>query len=420
MTKNKKQKIPDGWRETTLGDVVDIIDGDRGTNYPKNDEMFNDGYCLFLNTKNVPDNRFVFEDISFVTKEKDVVLRKGKLQYGDYVLTTRGTLGNFAYFSEKVPYKNIRINSGMVVLRLTDVIDNSYFRFYLLGNLFQKQVILLQTGSAQPQLPIRDLTTFSILIPVIKEQKAIADVLSFFDDKIELLREQNKTLEAMAQALFKHWFVDFEFPNKNGKPYKSSGGKMVDSELGEIPVGWSVGSLGDEFNIIMGQSPRGNTYNEDGVGTLFFQGRAEFGVRFPKARLYTTEPQRMAGQFDILLSVRAPVGDINVASEDCCIGRGLAAINSKYQSYGLYKVKSLKKWFDMFENEGTVFGSMSGTTFKEISVVIPVEKVIRDFDMFVSQIDVKIFSNYKQIQTLTETRDMLLPKLMRGEVRVKM
>ena len=194
---------------------------------------------------------------------------------------------------------------------------------------------------------------------------------------------------------------------------------MGDSELGEIPDGWKVGNVGDEFNITMGQSPQGDTYNEDSIGTLFFQGRAEFGSRFPEARLYTTEPQRMAKQFDVLLSVRAPVGDINVASEDCCIGRGLSAINSKYKSYALYKIKSLKKWFDMFENEGTVFGSMSGNTFREIVVAIPDGKIVIAFDALTHQIDAKIFNNHEQIQILSKTRDTLLPKLTRGEVTVE-
>src|SRR5690606_5152419 len=139
-------------------------------------------------------------------------------------------------------------------------------------------------------------------------------------------------------ALFKEWFVDFNFLNGKGKPYKKSGGKMMESELGEIPEGWRVGSLDEEFEITMGQSPPGESYNEKEEGMIFFQGRTDFQERFPKTRLYTTDPKRIAEKFDVLVSVRAPVGDINVAFERCCIGRGLAAVAGKYKSYALYKV----------------------------------------------------------------------------------
>ncbi len=203
------------------------------------------------------------------------------------------------------------------------------------------------------------LGRLKIVLPSRIEQEDIAAVLICLDRKIENLRRQNETLEAIAQTLFKHWFVDFEFPNEDGKPYKSSGGEMVRSELGEIPIGWRVGKLGDEFDILMGQSPDGSSYNKDGEGLIFFQGRTDFGFRFPQVRVFTTEPTRIANKFDVLVSVRAPVGDINVAVERCCIGRGLSAVSSKYKSYCLYKLKSYRKFFDVFESEGTVFGSLN-------------------------------------------------------------
>jgi type I restriction enzyme S subunit len=257
------------------------------------------------------------------------------------------------------------------------------------------------------------------LIPPLPEQRAIAEVLSSLDDKIELLREQNKTLEATAQAIFKEWFVRFNFPNENGEPYATAGGKMIDSELGPIPEGWRVGRLGEEVKIVMGQSPNGESYNESGEGMIFFQGRADFQERFPKVRLFTTEPKKIAERFDVLVSVRAPVGDINVASESCCIGRGLASVSSNFKSYALYKVKSLQNILNKFETEGTVFGSINKDSLSDIEVIIPSKQVVTLFENFVSKFDQKIFNNFTQIQTLSTLRDTLLPKLMKGEIRVK-
>ena len=145
---------------------------------------------------------------------------------------------------------------------------------------------------------------------------------------------------------------------------------------------WIEGSLSDIANITMGQSPSGSSYNEDGIGAIFFQGRYEFGFRFPTIRLYTTEPTRMAYANDILMSVRAPVGDLNVAHNDCCIGRGLAAIHSKtnHQSFVLYTMFSLKKQLDVFNSEGTVFGSINRNSLNDIRFLFPTMSKLRNLN----------------------------------------
>ena len=149
----------------------------------------------------------------------------------------------------------------------------------------------------------------------------------------------------MAKQLYDYWFVQFDFPNEEGKPYKSSGGNMVWNEKlkRNIPIGWNNGTLIDIANITMGQSPDGTSYNEIGEGVLFYQGSTDFGMRFPSVRQYTTAPSRFAKKGDILMSVRAPVGAVNIANNDCCIGRGLSALNSKIGStthlYYIWKIQ---------------------------------------------------------------------------------
>ena len=176
--------------------------------------------------------------------------------------------------------------------------------------------------------------------------------------------------------------------------------------------------LSDVANITMGQSPSGKSYNEDGDGTVFYQGRGEFGWRFPTQRLFTTEPKRMAAEGDVLMSVRAPVGDLNVAYEDCCIGRGLAAIHSQYPSYCLYLMRSLGKKLDAYNGEGTVFGSINGKALNGLEIGLPDVDAIKAFEAFAHTIDQQIRTNVTEERYLATLRDALLPKLMSGEIDV--
>ena len=183
---------------------------------------------------------------------------------------------------------------------------------------------------------------------------------------------------------------------------------------------WSDGVLSDIAIITMGQSPKGDTYNETGDGTVFYQGRGEFGERFPTRRLYTSDPKRMAQTNDVLMSVRAPVGDFNVAYENCCIGRGLASIRSKdkHQSYILYTIVSIQDALNMYNGEGTVFGSINKDALNGIQIVIPPVSVMDEFENIVEPLDESIKRNYEEICRLTNLRDALLPKLMSGELDV--
>lgn len=180
------------------------------------------------------------------------------------------------------------------------------------------------------------------------------------------------------------------------------------------------GTLSDIATITMGQSPSGSSYNEESVGEVFYQGRAEFGFRFPTRRLFTTEPKRMAEPGDVLLSVRAPVGDLNVAYEKCCIGRGLGAIHSKTgdNSFMLYTMFALKPQLDIFNGEGTVFGSINRDGLSNLPVNIPSAEEIAKFEAVVRPMDNLIRTNYEEICRLQSIRDSLLPKLMSGEIDV--
>ena len=190
---------------------IQLIDGDRGKNYPKHNDFMENGYCLFLSAKNVTKSGFQFQETAFINEIKDSQLRAGKLSYGDIILTTRGTVGNVAYYDSSNPYKNIRINSGMIIIRADEKLWNPKFLYFILTSGFlQEQIINLISGSAVPQLPARDIKKF--ILPVIGRniQDKISNIISAFSDKISINTDTNQTLEQMSQTLFKSWFVDFD------------------------------------------------------------------------------------------------------------------------------------------------------------------------------------------------------------------
>jgi type I restriction enzyme S subunit len=217
------------------------------------------------------------------------------------------------------------------------------------------RIATMDVGSANPTLNRNHVHPIRIRWPAqVGEQRTIARILGTLDDKIELNRQMSKTLEAIAQALFKSWFVDFDPVHAKAEGRDTGPGKSIfdlfpasfeDSELGQIPKGWKAGAVDDVFNLTMGQSPPGETYNETGEGLPFFQGRADFTFRFPSRRIYCTAPTRLAKGGDTLVSVRAPVGDINMAAEDCAIGRGVAAVRHKTggRSFTYYSMRSLEE-----------------------------------------------------------------------------
>ena len=299
------------------------------------------------------------------------------------------------------------------VMRGIEGVSDNLFVYYLTHYPeFKNAAIKSMVGSSGRQRAQLDiLKNLEYELPDLDEQIQIATLLSSIDDKIALNKRINDNLEQQAQALFKAWFVDFE-------PFKD--GEFVDSELGMIPKGWTAGSLSDLADITMGQSPSSKSYNENGEGILFYQGRSEFGDRYPSIRLYTTEPSRIAEQNSVLLSVRAPVGDTNIAYNKCCIGRGLAAIRSKhgFDSFMYYLIKSLKDQFDMYNGEGTVFGSINRDSLTTMRVIVPTSDIISNFEKIVTSLDLKYKNLFAESLILTQQRDSLLPKLMSGEVKI--
>ena len=302
-----------------------------------------------------------------------------------------------------------------------EMLDGRYLNAYLNSSLAKEYFANNASGSGMRySLPVDAIKNILLYLPSIEVQREIGKIFSDIDRKIALNREINRNLEAMARQLYDYWFVQFDFPDDNGKPYKSSGGKMVWNEKlkRDIPEGWNDGQLIDIANITMGQSPDGSTYNEIGDGALFYQGSTDFGMRFPSVRQFTTAPTRFAKQGDILMSVRAPVGTTNIANAHCCIGRGLAALNSKIGSIThLYHIiQDLKTAFDMRNDAGTTFGSITKDDLYRLAILKPDASVVLHYEKLCSQIFAKQMLIGENIDVLTKQRDELLPLLMNGQV----
>jgi len=408
------------WREYKLGEIANDVS--YGYTESANEKPIGP---KFLRITDIREGSINWDTVPYCPiNEKDYI--KNKLEVGDIVVARTGaTTGITETIKHNV---DAVFASYLIRFRINKEIANPFYVGYVLKSTFWKEYVgSIVSGSAQPGANAKQFSDFSLNLPDLPTQTAIAEILSSLDDKIELNNKLNQELENLAQTLFKQWFIDFEFPANLAdstlsrvEGYKSSGGEMVESELGEIPKGWVVGTLKDEFNLNMGQSPKGDTYNEIGEGMIFFQGRSDFGFRFPSVRMYTSDPKKIAKKFETLISVRAPVGDINMADSDCCIGRGLGSIShpKNYFSYTYYKMISIQSELKTYDNEGTVFGSINKETLGNIKNIIPPLKIVEQFSSLIEDNDALIYNISGENQSLTSLRDILLPKLISGEIEV--
>jgi len=310
---------------------------------------------------------------------------------------------------------------------------NDFVYYLSISPKLRAEAIKSMTGTSGRQRVQTDLLReVDLEIPSIPEQKAIAKILSDLDDKIELLQKQNKTLEAIGQAIFKHWFVDFEFPDEKGRPYKSSGGKMMYSEelKKEIPKGWEVGQIKDLVNILSGFAFSSSNFTQSGKYKLVTIKNVQDRYFYPETKNRLDDLPLKMPSFcnlktgDILLSLTGNVGRIClVVGKDYLLNQRVAKLEPiDLQDYAfLYFLFLQESIFLLLQSiaSGTAQQNLSPVQTKEIKIVIPPKKILNNFGNLTNIIIQKINSNNSQIQTLSKTRDLLLPKLMSGEIRVR-
>ncbi|HHF0993275.1 TPA: restriction endonuclease subunit S, partial [Haemophilus influenzae] len=374
------------WKVITLADCASFQEG--YVNPSKNEPSYFGGTIKWLRATDL-NNGFVYKTSQTLTEKGFLSAKKSAVLFepDSLAISKSGTIGRIGILKDYMCG-----NRAVINIKVNENICNPLFIFYTLLN-SKEQIETLAEGSVQKNLYVSALSKVKLLLLDINKQKEIGYILNTLDQKIELNTQINQTLEQIAQALFKSWFVDFD-PVRAKIQALSDGLSLEQAELAamqaisgktpeeltalsqtqpdryaelaetakafpcemvevdgvEVPKGWELSTIGDCYDVVMGQSPKGETYNENKQGMLFYQGRAEFGWRFPTPRLFTIDPKRIAEQNSILMSVRAPVGDINIALEKCCIGRGLAALQhkSKSLSFGLYQIQSIKPELDLF------------------------------------------------------------------------
>lgn len=385
------------WKEYKLGELAEVTGGKR---LPKGELLVNyETSHPYIRVTDFRTKWIKREGLLFVTSDIQKKISRYIVRAGGVILSIVGSIGFIGRILNELDGANLTENCVKFNIKST-ILNDDYLYYFLTSSIGKDEIEKRIVGSTQPKLPIYNIKDIDVLLPPLPEQKQIASVLSSLDDKIDLLHRQNKTLEQIAETLFRQWFVE------------------------EAEEGWEKGTIEDEFYFTMGQSPPGATLNETGTGLIFYQGSSDFGFRFPNPRVYTTAPTRIANKYETLVSVRAPVGDINMAIDKCCLGRGVAAFRYKYDetfySYTYYKLRSLMLLIKQFEDCGTVFGSIGKDDFKSIVNLIPPKRLIDEFQKSVRVLDDKVMLNSIQIRTLTNLRDTLLPKLMSGEIRLNL
>ena len=404
----------------TIGQLAEIIDGDRGKNYPQQHEFLEDGYCLFLNTGNVTATGFSFESNQYISKEKCDLLRKGKLQRRDIVYTTRGTVGNAAFYADSVPYEHIRINSGMVIIRPNeDVVCTEFLYQILKSDYYRPYFKKYCTGSAQPQLPIKNFSTIELDLPDLETQQKISDMLFAYDDLIENNQKQIKLLEEAAQRLYREWFVDLRFPGHETTP-------IIDG----IPRGWEDKVIEDLCDSIGGGTPstKNDEYYRDGQikwvtptditrknGLILLDTEkkiTEEGLQHSSAK--------MVPPYTILMTSRASVGFFGLCEYEVCTNQGFISCIPYQENTRYYLLYNLMNRVDEIRAKasGSTFLEISKKNFRGLRIVLPTDSVLDAFTKLIFPMARQMETLTKSIATLQEARDRLLPKLMNGAIEV--
>jgi type I restriction enzyme S subunit len=422
----------DTWQTHTFSKLIsegllEIGDGYRA----KNSELGGNGH-IFLRAGHVTDTEIKLDGAERFREDLTAKVASKTSRPGDVLVTTKGnSTGRVAFVPEQMPAVVYSPHLSYWRSRDPNQLVPGFLRAWSRGTELKHQIMGFAHGTDMaPYLSLIDQRRLRITLPPPAEQRAIAHILGTLDDKIDLNRQMNQTLEHIAATLFKSWFVDFDPVRAKAEGRQPEGmdaetaalfpDRLVASEIGEIPEGWRASIVGDEFAVTMGQSPPGETYSEMGQGLPFYQGRVDFGFRFPRRRVYCTAPTRLASEGDTLLSVRAPVGSLNVAMEPCAIGRGVAALrhSSGGTSYTYYSLAAMAPRFEPFNSEGTVFGSISRKDLSRLPNLAPNRAVVAEFERLAGVLDARVRVNELQSRTLEELRDTLLPRLLSGELRV--
>jgi type I restriction enzyme S subunit len=429
-------QIPVEWRIVPLPSVIQTVIDNRGKTVPTIESE--DGFPLIATNCIKEQGLFpIKENLRYLTQETYENWFRGHPEPGDIIIVNKGTPGLVCYVPDPVDFC---IAQDMVAVRIKDAVYNKYIFAYLRSRYFKYQVNAHSVGTTIPHLKKSSFNSLLIPIPSSAEQRIIGDIYFDLSSKIELLQRQNQTLEKIAQTLFKHWFIDFEFPNEDGKSYRSSGGAMQASEFGEVPVGWSTTNLGEVASIKHGYAFKGEFIStEESNYVLLTPGNFKIGggFKWSKFKYYVDDlfPEEYFLNYqDLIVTMTDLSKDGDTLGYPAFVPKIAGKKLLHNQRLGKFLINSeeinmafLYQLLKTREYRWHVLGSASGSTVRhtspsrigEFEFVLPTSEVMNLFGLTISNLFLKIGNNEEQIQTLTKARDTLLPKLMNGQIRIE-
>ena len=385
---------------------IEVIDGDRGKNYPHQDELLEKGSCVFLSANNVTSDGFKFDNVVYITKEKDSILRNGKLNRGDIVITTRGTVGNVAYYSETIPYTDMRINSGMLIVRCYEGVDSKYLYYVLRGSIFQRQIEMMRTGTAQPQLPKSHFLRMKVNLPDLDVQKKIADILGKIDSKITVNKQINENLLQQSQALYRKMFVDTQ--NELRRVCRAE--EYFDITIGKTPPRkehqWFTTNPTDVTWVSISDMGNCGTYISKSSEQLTAEAVDKFNIK-------------IVPNNTVLLSFKLTVGRIAITHGEMTTNEAIAHFRTDKPFINEYLYCYLKNYnYQTMGSTSSIATAVNSKIIKAMPFVVPTDEELSKFHSIVGPMFKMILNNELEIESLSKTRDTLLPQLMSGELDV--
>lgn len=399
--------------EFKLADVFDFINGGAwseseydvsGIHVVKVTNMVNGDIVRRDDDNYLPESKYE-QYVKHKLKEKDIVVAT----VGSHPTQQGSVVGRTSLISNDISGSFLNQNAVCLRVKRPDLVCPRYFYYITKTVLFKHHIESRARGSAnQVRMALGELKKFVHDYPVVSTQKKIASVVATYDGLIENNERRIALLEKMAEEIYREWFVRFRFP----------GYQAAEFEKG-IPKAWREGKLNDIANFVMGQSPKSEFYNDQGDGLPFHQGVGSYGMRFPVNETYCSVSGRMAKEGDILFSVRAPVGRLNIANTKIIIGRGLAAVShkDKLNSYLYYLLKVAFANEDIIGN-GAIFNAVGKDELNRFKILLPDENLVNEFEEKISIIDMQIKVLLESKQGLIKTKEMLLPRLISGKLSV--
>lgn len=393
----------------TIGEIADVNGGKRLRKGKRVQEGVTEH--PYIRVVDFREDGFDPTNVKYITQDAYHDVNRYTITHDDVYVSIAGTIGRVGIIPPSFSGANLTENAAKMT-NIRNNFDKRFLMYYLRSDYGQAEISSKIVGTSQPKLALFRIKEIKVPLYSTPTQRKIASILSAYDDLIENNLRRIKILEEMAQTIYREWFVKFRFPGHEKI-------RMVDSPLGKIPEGWKVVSLVDVCNIVMGQSPKSEFYNTRGDGLPFHQGVTNFGPRFPTERVFCTVKNRIAETGEILFSVRAPVGRINIAGKRLIVGRGLCAIhnNEGNQWFTFHQLKERFQDEDMMGG-GTIFKAVTRKDVESIEFLNPANLTVRAFEEICHPVEAQIEILTDKNATLRHTRDLLLPKLISGELDV--